>query len=66
MVLLKHGPGVQSVGSLTTPATINNQLTSLCGPEFMGLVYPNFTVGATKAIRMEMFDDPLGTIFLVE
>ena len=65
-MLLENGSSIQVVGSLTVLATINGQLTALCCPELTGLVNADVTNWAPKAIRMEMFNDPLRTVFFIE
>ena len=66
MVLLKNGSCIQIVSSLTTLATVNNQLTALGRAELAGVVQSSTTERATKAIGMKVLNDPLGTTSFIE
>ncbi len=65
-MLLENGSRIQVVSGLTLLATVNGQLTALCRSELAGLVYADLTDRTPKAIGMEMFNDPLCTVFFVE
>ena len=66
MMLLKHDSCIQIVSALTSLAVINGPFTAFSCSELAGLVNFHLTGRSNKAIRMDIFDDPLCIIFFIE